>query len=188
MALHIPAQTESRHLSTIPRPLPSAIDTASVTAHLTVTVLQHSSARSRASPSSCISSRPFFHGRASYSEEDTEDSHNLPDVNAHRLLHPHAKSAIPISARVSRPFARTPPRIILPGLTAPHLKLGSTSSNTSTSTGSSEDPNTVVYPRCGRRCCLCQGEEETHQVQYIRGAVYGDWEAGEEVPACNRLL
>jgi hypothetical protein len=89
MALYIPAQTGSKHLSTNPRPLLSAIDTASATAHLTVAVLQHSSARSRASSSSCLSSRPFFHGGASYSGEDAEDSHNLPDVDEHQplLLH-----------------------------------------------------------------------------------------------------
>jgi hypothetical protein len=157
MTPYIPAQTGSKHLSTIPRPLSSAIDTASVMAQLTVAVPQHSSTRSRASPSSCPSPSPFFHGRASGLEEDAEDSHNLPEVDEHRSLLLHTKSALPVSAHVSGPFARIPPRMISPALTLAHLKPGSTlsatSSNTSISTGSSEDLNAMSIPGVDNAAC-----------------------------------
>jgi hypothetical protein len=75
--------------------------------YLTVAVLQHSLTRSRASPSSCFSSRPFFHGGGSDLEEDTEGSHNLPDVDEHRPLLLHTKSNSHISSCV-KAFRKDP--------------------------------------------------------------------------------
>jgi hypothetical protein len=107
---------------------------------------------------------PFFHGEGSDSEEDVEDSHDLPDIDEHRPLLLHTKSDTHISSRVKAFRKESPPRIISPGLPLPHPELdstsGATSSNTSTSTGSSQDLSAASIS--GVDNAACAGTKKKH--------------------------
>jgi hypothetical protein len=107
---------------------------------------------------------PFFHGKSSDTEKDTVDSHNQPDVDEHRPPLLHTKSDTHISPRVKAFRKESPPRIISPVLPLPYPELDSTlsatSSNTSASTGSSQ--NLTVASTHGVDNIACARAKKKH--------------------------